>query len=62
LRKSTAKRAPAQPEGEIAQDPALAAMAVLYTDEMMSMKKRIHEQVLFKLNLPEIATKQLQDD
>ena len=59
---AAAKRAPAQSEGEIGQDPALAAMAVLYTDEMMSMKKRIHEQVLFKLNLPEIATKQLQDD
>ena len=43
-------------------DPALAALAILYTDEMMAMKKRIHEQVLFKLNLPEIATKQIQDD
>jgi len=49
-------------EEEIAQDPTLAAMAVLYTDEMMAMKKRIHEQVLFKLNLPEIATKQVEDE
>lgn len=49
-------------EEEIGQDPALAAMAALYSDEMMAMKRRIHEQVLFKLNLPEIATKQLQDD
>ena len=49
-------------DAEIAQDPALAALALLYTDEMMAMKKRIHEQVLFKLNLPEIATKQLEDD
>jgi len=47
---------------EPAMDPALAVLAILYTDEMMAMKKRIHEQVLFKLNLPEIATKQLQDD
>ncbi|MDD2461691.1 MAG: ATPase, T2SS/T4P/T4SS family [Kiritimatiellae bacterium] len=47
---------------DVAMDPALAALAVLYTDEMMAMKKRIHEQVLFKLNLPEIATKQIQDD
>ena len=59
--------APAKPpkreeEEAIAMDPALAAMAVLYTDEMMAMKKRIHEQVLFKLNLPEIATKQIEDD
>jgi len=58
-----AKRPAREPEeGVIGQDPALAAMAVLYTDEMMGMKRRIHEQVLFKLNLPEIATKQLQDD
>ncbi len=47
---------------EVAQDPSLAALAVLYTDDMMAMKRRIHEQVLFKLNLPEIATKQLEDD
>jgi pilus assembly protein CpaF len=53
-----------EPDGQeaVAMDPALAALAVLYTDEMMAMKKRIHEQVLFKLNLPEIATKQIQDD
>jgi len=47
---------------EIAQDPVLATLAVLYTNDMMIMKKRIHEKVLFKLNLPEIATKQLEDD
>ncbi len=58
-----AKRPAALPAEEaIAKDPVLAALAVLYTDEMMAMKKRIHEQVLFKLNLPEIATKQIQDD
>ncbi len=49
-------------DGVIAKDPVLAAMATLYTDEMMAMKKRIHEQVLFKLNLPEIATKQIEDE
>ena len=61
---AAAKRPSARPEeaAECAMDPALAALAVLYTDEMMAMKKRIHEQVLFKLNLPEIATKQIQDD
>ncbi len=47
---------------EIVQDPVLATLAVLYTNDMMIMKKRIHEKVLFKLNLPEIATKQLEDD
>ncbi|MDD2597635.1 MAG: ATPase, T2SS/T4P/T4SS family [Kiritimatiellae bacterium] len=52
--------APASPE--IAQDPVLATLAVLYTNDMMIMKKRIHEKVLAKLNLPEIATKQLEDD
>jgi len=59
-----AAKSPARQEDEeqIAMDPALAAMAVLYTDEMMAMKKRIHEQVLFKLNLPEIATKQVEDE
>ena len=46
---------------EIEQDPVLAAMKVLYTSEMMIMKRRIHEKVLLKLNLPEIATKELQD-
>ncbi len=56
------KRPAPEAEAEVAMDPALAAMAILYTDEMMAMKKRIHEQVLFKLNLPEIATKQIQDD
>jgi pilus assembly protein CpaF len=52
---------PKAEECVIAQDPILATMAVLYTDEMMAMKKRIHEKVLLKLNLPEIATTQLQD-
>ncbi len=46
---------------EIGQDPVLATMALLYTNELMALKKRIHEKVLLKLNLPEIATKQLQD-
>ena len=46
----------------IALDPAFMPMAMLYPNEMMAMKKRIHEQVLFKLNLPEIATKQIEDE
>ena len=47
---------------DIVMDPAFMSMAMLYTEEMMAMKKRIHEQVLFKLNLPEIATKQIEDE
>ena len=43
-------------------DTEFSAMAVLYTDDMMMLKKRIHEQVLFKLNLAEIATQQIQDE
>ncbi len=57
-----AKPSKRETEEAAAMDPALAALSILYTDDMMAMKKRIHEQVLFKLNLPEIATKQLQDD
>jgi pilus assembly protein CpaF len=49
-------------QNDIVMDPAFMAMAMLYTEEMMGMKKRIHEQVLFKLNLPEIATKQIEDE
>ena len=48
--------------GEIGLDPAFMPMAMLYTADMMGMKKRIHEQVLSKLNLPEIATKQVEDE
>ena len=62
--KSSASRpaAPSRDEDlEIEQDPVLATMKVLYTSEMMAMKRRIHEKVLLKLNLPEIATKELQD-
>jgi pilus assembly protein CpaF len=47
---------------DVVMDPAFMAMALLYTEEMMAMKRRIHEQVLFKLNLPEIATKQIEDE
>ena len=64
-----AAEAPAQrviasaPRGADAEiDTEFSEMAVLYTKEMMTMKKRIHEQVLFKLNLPEIATQQIQDE
>ena len=35
---------------------------VLYTDELMALKTRIHNYVLGKLNLQEIATKQIAND
>jgi len=43
-------------------DDEFAKLAIYYEEEMMAMKRRIHEQVLLKLNLPEIATKQVQDE
>jgi pilus assembly protein CpaF len=50
----------ARREEPVAQ--AFGEMAFLYTEEMMAMKRRIHEQVLQKLNLPEVASQQIQDD
>jgi len=49
-------------DAEIEMDGDFTEMMLLYTEEMMGMKRRIHEQVLYKLNLPEIATKQIQDE
>ena len=60
---ASAPRPPSKDEPEgIPMDPAFMPMAALYSEEMMAMKKRIHEQVLTKLNLPEIATKQVEDE
>ncbi len=54
---------PRKPEPDDAPEAlAFTEMAFLYTEEMMGMKRRIHEQVLQKLNLPEVAAKQIQDD
>ena len=38
-----------------------AVPEVMYSDEVMLLKRRIHEQVLTKLNLRDIASKQLED-
>ena len=59
-----AARAPgkAKEEKDPEVDSTFMEMALLCTEEMMAMKKRIHEQVLYKLNLPEVATKQIQDE
>lgn len=43
-------------------DTDFAVPEELYADEIMTLKKRIHEQVLAKLNLREVATKQVEDD
>ena len=66
------KAAPAKPSAAAAAkkgdeapppiDDEFSEMAALYSEEMMAMKKRIHEQVLLKLNLPEIASQQIQDE
>ncbi|MFA4943440.1 MAG: ATPase, T2SS/T4P/T4SS family [Lentisphaeria bacterium] len=48
--------APSGPAGEFQE------MALLYSDEMMAMKKRIHECVLGKLNLPDIALQQIANE
>lgn len=46
----------------IGMDMQFAETAILYTDEMMAMKRKIHESVLNKLNLPQIAASQIQDE
>ena len=41
---------------------AFQETALLYSDDMMALKKRIHEAVLAKLNLPEVATQQVENE
>ena len=47
---------------DVPMDEEFADAARLYTDEMMKMKKRIHEAVLTKLNLPEMSTTEIQNE
>ena len=62
--------APAAPRAHEAPEPPsvteaggdLAVQEVLYSEEMMTLKRRIHEQVLTKLQLPQIASQQILDD
>jgi pilus assembly protein CpaF len=49
-------------EADIPMDAEFAASVALYTDVLMALKKRIHEAVLTKLNLPQIASAQVQDE
>ena len=40
----------------------LGVQELLYSEEMMALKRRIHEQVLTKLQLPQIGNQQILDD
>ncbi len=55
---------PLEKPAKAAAPPARAfeEVAILYTDDMMGIKKRIHEAVLSKLNLPDAATQQLENE
>jgi pilus assembly protein CpaF len=49
-------------ERNIEMDSEFADSALLYNDDMMVMKRRIHEKVLQKLNLHKVATQHIQDE
>ena len=51
--------APSVPE---AGNGDLGVQELLYSEEMMALKRRIHEQVLTKLQLPQIGNQQILDD
>ena len=42
-------------------DDIFAAQEALYGEEMMALKRKIHEQILTKLQLPQIASQQILD-
>ncbi len=48
-------------QGHPEMDPQFAPYRLFYTREMMALKRRIHEMVLTKLNLGEIATKEVEN-
>ena len=58
----TAPRPAAGDDKEVSRTFDFDDTNVLYTDELMALKTRIHNYVLNKLNLPEIATKQIAND
>ena len=69
LVKSVARTAPPRPEpaadaGEkkVSRTFEFDGTDLLYTDELMALKTRIHNYVLGKLNLQEIATKQIANE
>ena len=69
LVKSVARTAPPRPEpapapGEkkVSRTFEFDGADLLYTDELMALKTRIHNYVLNKLNLQEIATKQIANE
>ncbi len=50
------------PNDEIPDVESQQELNILYTDEMMKMKKRIQEKIFVELNLPEIASKDIADE
>jgi pilus assembly protein CpaF len=55
-------RAAAPPPAPVEiDDGAFAAQEALYTEEVMALKRRIHEQILDKMQLPQISSQQVQD-
>ena len=59
---SPGKPAPEPGEKQSSRISDFDGVNLLYTDEMMALKTRIHNYVLGKLNLQEIATKQIAND
>ena len=59
---SPSPAAPAAGEKPVSRTFDFDGNDLLYTDELMALKTRIHNYVLGKLNLPEIATKQIAND
>ena len=57
-----ASAAPASGEKEASRTSEFDDVNLLYTDELMALKNRIHNYVLNKLNLQEIATRQIASD
>ena len=69
LVKSVARTAPPRPESapapgekKVSRTFEFDGADLLYTDELMALKTRIHNYVLNKLNLQEIATKQIANE
>jgi len=53
---------PAAPARAEENDALFAAQEILYGEEMMALKRRIHEQILTKLQLPQVDTKQVDEE
>ena len=57
-----AKKAPrAAPAAPAEDEASFDVLDLLYTEEMLALKRRIHEQILNRMKLTEIATRDVQD-